>query len=52
MNDIQVTIVADINGDAIYLSHSQEWTELLRVGPYSFELSRIVSLIHLTPVLK
>ena len=36
MNDIQVTI-ADINGDAIYLSHSQSGQNP-QTGPYSFEL--------------
>jgi hypothetical protein len=39
MNDIQVTL-ADINGDAIYLSHSQDGLNY-KSGPHSFELSKL-----------
>ena len=39
MDDIEVT-VADINGDALYLSHSRSGQNY-QSGPYSFELSKL-----------
>jgi len=39
MDDIEVT-VADINGDAIYLSHSKSGQNY-QSGPYSFEISKL-----------
>ena len=39
MDDIEVT-VADINGDALYLSHSRSGQNY-QSGPHSFELSKL-----------
>ena len=39
MNDIEVT-VADINGDALYMSHSRSG-QSFQSGPHSFELSKL-----------
>ena len=39
MDDIEV-MVADINGDALYLTHSQSG-KYYQTGPYSFELSEL-----------
>ena len=39
MNDIEVTM-ADINGDAFYLTHSQRGQDY-KSGPHSFELSKL-----------
>ena len=39
MDDIEVT-VADINGDALYLSHSKNGQNY-QSGPHSFELSKL-----------
>ena len=39
MDDIEIT-VADINGDALYLSHSRSG-QSFQAGPHSFELSKL-----------
>ncbi len=39
MDDIEVT-VADINGDALYISHSRSG-QSFQSGPHSFELSKL-----------